>query len=75
MCIFEDAHLDLTLLFLGLQARKWWLSALPPVTGNASAKWVISILTQNPMKSASCVPSKNIVAWVSGGFIHCLSGL
>lgn len=75
MCIFEDAHLDQTLLFFGLQTRKWWPTALPPVTGNVSVERVISMLTFNPLNSASRVASKNTVVWVGGGFIHRLSDL
>lgn len=38
VCICEGLYCNLTLFFPGLQTRIWWLTVLPPVTGNASAK-------------------------------------
>lgn len=40
-----------------IKIRKWWPTARPPVTGNASAKQVFTTMTQNLQNRAAHVPS------------------
>lgn len=58
VCICKRLHHNLTLFFPGLQIRKWWPTAQPPVTGNASAEQVFTTMTQNFQNRAAHVPSK-----------------